>query len=52
MSVANVDPKYNTTFPVLSPWVGILKYYGLYGTTYYTNAKGENRQSNLHAKAG
>jgi hypothetical protein len=40
VSLANVDPRYNTTFPVLSPCVGSLKYYGLYGTTYYTKAKG------------
>jgi len=40
LSRANVDMRYNTTFPMLSPWVGSLKYYGLYGTTYYTKAKG------------
>jgi hypothetical protein len=39
MILANVDPRYNTTFPLLSPCVGSLKYYGLYGTMYYTKAE-------------
>jgi hypothetical protein len=40
VSLANIDPRYNTTFPVRSPCVGSLKDYGLSGTTYYTKAEG------------
>ena len=48
VSLSNVNPRYNTTFPVLSPWVGSLNYYGLYGTTYYTKVEGG--QSTVYTK--